>query len=99
MKSIKSIVTAALALVIVLFAVSNRELVTVQIWPLPYQVSLGLYAVILLAVLVGLFAGLILAWIVSSGRRRELRSVRRQIRDLEQSLARHRGDSGNTAND
>ncbi len=47
-----------------LFAVSNREAVTVQVWPLPYQISLGLYAVILWVLLIGFLVGLIVAWIM-----------------------------------
>jgi uncharacterized integral membrane protein len=63
--------------------------VAVELWPFPYQLSLALYAVILLAVLVGFIAGVIALWLVNGAKRRELRRLRRHTRDLEQSLARH----------
>ena len=88
MKSINTFIAAVIAVLIVLFAVSNRELVTVQAWPLPYQISMGLYAVILWAVFIGFLVGMGVTWIMGSARRRELRENRRRIRDLEQSLDR-----------
>ena len=81
-------IAALVAVLIVLFAVSNRTQVTMQVWPLSYQISMGLYAVILWAVFIGLIIGLIIAWVMGSSRRRELREIRRRVRDLEQSLSR-----------
>ena len=81
-------IAALVAVLIVLFAVSNRTQVTMQVWPLSYQISMGLYAVILWAVFIGLIIGLIIAWFMGSSRRRELREIRRRVRDLEQSLSR-----------
>ena len=89
MKFINSIIGALVALLVILFAVSNRETVAVELWPFPYQLALSLYAVILLAVLVGFLAGAVAVWLVGSKKRGELRRLRRQTRDLEQSLARH----------
>jgi len=89
MKLINSIIGALVALLVILFAVSNRQAVTVELWPFPYQLSLSLYAVILLAVLLGFVAGAIGLWLVGAAKRRELRRLRRQVRDMEQSLARH----------
>src|SRR4051812_13488341 len=87
MRLLNTIVAFIVGLIVILFAVSNRELVTVEIWPLPYRLSLGLYAVILLAVLVGFAAGAIGAWMVGGARRREHRRLKRHARALEQSLA------------
>ena len=89
MKSVSTFVAALVALFIVLFAVSNRAQVTVQVWPLPYQISMGLYAVILWAVLIGFVAGMIVTWVMGAARRRDMRESRRRIRDLEQSLGRY----------
>ena len=52
MRLLNSIVAFIVGLIVVLFAVSNRETVTLEIWPLPYQLLMGLYAVILLALAV-----------------------------------------------
>ena len=86
MKSVNTFISALVALLIVLFAVSNRAEVTMQIWPLSYQVSTGLYAVILWTGFIGFLVGLIVAWVMGSARRRELRAIRRRVGDLEQSF-------------
>ena len=100
MRLLNTIIAVVVALLVVLFAVSNRQPVTVEVWPFPFQLSLGLYAVILLAVLVGFIAGAIGAWLIGRPRRRERRRLRTQVRDLEQSLARtHRPTTGREAAD
>ena len=87
MRLLNSIVAFIVGLIVILFAVSNRQMVTIEIWPLPYQLSMGLYAVILLALLVGFAAGAIGVWMVGTTRRREHRRLKRHVRTLEQSLA------------
>lgn len=89
MKLINSIIAAIIALVIILFAVSNRGEVALELWPLPYRLTFSLYAVILLSVLAGFIVGVVAAWLMGAERRRELRRLRRQAREHEQSLARH----------
>jgi putative membrane protein len=88
-KLINTIVAIGVALLIVLFAVSNRAPAVVEIWPFPYQLALPLYAVILLTALVGFIAGLVASWLAGAAKRREMRRLRRQVKDLEESLARH----------
>ncbi len=90
MRIINSIVAGIVAVLVVLFAFSNRMTVAVEIWPFPYQLALPLYALILLAVLVGFIAGAIGAWMMGSAKRRELRRLRKQVRAMEQSLAERR---------
>jgi len=92
-KLINTIIAAVVALLIVLFAVSNRAPAVVEIWPFPYQLALPLYAVILLTALVGFIAGLVASWLAGAAKRREARRLRRQVRDLEESLARHQMSS------
>ncbi len=96
MRLINSIIAVIVALLVILFAVSNRQPVTIEIWPFPYQLALGLYAVILLALAVGFIAGAIGMWLVGGQKRRELRRLRRQTRDLEESLARQQVSADNT---
>lgn len=74
------------AVLVVLFAISNRAPVVVEVWPFPYQLQLGLYAVILLAVFIGFLAGLITSWLMGGKRRREVRALRREAKDLQASL-------------
>ena len=88
MRFLATLIGFVVAVAVVLFAVSNRTPVILELWPLPYQVNLGLYAIVLLSVLLGFLAGLIVAWFMGAERRRELRRRCAQVRDLEQSLAR-----------
>jgi uncharacterized integral membrane protein len=93
---LNSIIAVVVALLVILFAVSNRQPVTIEVWPFPYQVSLGLYAVILLALALGAVAGMVGMWLVGAQKRRELRRLRHRTRDLEESLARQRMTADNT---
>ena len=88
MRILNTIFAILVAVLVVLFAVSNRAPVVVEIWPFPYQLELGLYALILLAVFIGFLVGLITSWLAAGKRRRELRALRKENRDLQASLAR-----------
>lgn len=88
MRILNSVLAIIVAVLVVLFAVSNRAPVVVEIWPFPYQLELGLYALILLAVFMGFLAGMITSWLTGGKRRRELRALRKETRDLQASLAR-----------
>ena len=79
MKLINTIIAAVVALLIVLFAVSNRAPAVVEIWPFPYELALPLYAVILLTVLVGFIAGLVASWLAGAAKRREIKRLRRAL--------------------
>ena len=78
-----AVVAAALAL----FAASNRESVTLGVWPLPYILDLPLYLAILAALLIGFLSGVLAAWIAGRCRRREIRRRGRRIAALERELA------------
>ena len=80
------VVLALVALVLILFAVSNRESVPVELWPLPALVELPLYLVVLGTLLVGFFAGELIAWGRNWRWRREARWSRDRIAVLEREL-------------
>ena len=97
MKLITTLLAVAVAVAVVLFAVSNRGAVTLELWPLPYTATIGLYAAVLVAVLVGFFGGAAAMWLAGGAKRRELRRTRRRVKDLEQSLAQAKPDGGSAA--
>ena len=80
-------------MLVVLLAVSNLGTVSVEIWPFPFRIEAGLYAVILVAVFAGFVAGSIAAWMGGAERRREVRAARKRLREMEQSLARLKDDA------
>ena len=87
MRLVHWLVTAPIALILVIFAVSNRDDVVVTFWPLPLEGVEPLYLVVLVSLVLGLFAGLLIAWLNGWGRRREARSRARRIEALERELA------------
>ena len=83
---------ALVAVVLVLFAVSNREGVSVGLWPLPVLVQLPLYLVVLGTLIVGFFFGQLATWIGGWHWRREARRGRDRIATLERELAAARAE-------
>jgi lipopolysaccharide assembly protein A len=80
-------VLLACSAVLVLFAVSNRETVSLALWPLPFLVDVPLYFFFFLSLLVGALIGGLAAWFAGGRVRRESRRRRRRIQALERELA------------
>jgi len=75
-----------IAIFLILFAVSNRDTVSVAFWPLPFLVDMPLYLLCVLSLVIGTLIGVATAWMAGHGKRRELRSRRRRIEALEREL-------------
>jgi uncharacterized integral membrane protein len=75
-----------IAISLILFAVSNRETVSVGFWPLPFLADLPLYLLCFLSLLIGTLIGVAAAWIAGHRNRRELSARRRRIEALEREL-------------
>jgi lipopolysaccharide assembly protein A len=86
MKFLWWIALAVVALVLILFAVSNRESVSVGLWPLPDFVELPLYLLVLGTLIIGFFFGELVAWASGWRWRREARRSRERIALLEREL-------------
>lgn len=71
---------------IVSFAVSNRQLVDVGLWPLPETIGVPLFWVFLFGLVVGAVLGGMGAWLGAMRRRRDARRMRRKAEDLEGQL-------------
>jgi uncharacterized integral membrane protein len=81
------IVLALAAVVLILFAVSNRETVSVGFWLLPGAViELPLYLLILGTLVFGFVIGEFVAWVGGWRWRREARRSRDRIAVLEREL-------------
>jgi lipopolysaccharide assembly protein A len=87
MRAVYWAVTLAVAAVLSLFAASNREAVSLGLWPLPFLVEVPLYLVVFGAAIVGFLTGALAAWIAGAHRRRELRRCRRRSEALARELA------------
>ena len=75
-----------IAIFLILFAVSNRDTVSVAFWPLPFLVDMPLYLLCVLSLVIGTLIGVATGWMAGHGKRRELRSRRRRIEALEREL-------------
>jgi lipopolysaccharide assembly protein A len=76
-----------IAALVSLFAASNRETVSLGLWPLPYLAQAPLYLVVLVVLFFGFAIGAVAVWIKGLRRRRQLRDCRRQNEALARELA------------
>jgi lipopolysaccharide assembly protein A len=84
-----------IAIFLILFAVSNRETVSVGFWPLPFLADVPLYLLCFLSLLIGTLIGAATASMAGRGKRRELRTRRRRIQALERELTVTQSQIGN----
>ena len=75
-----------IATFLILFAVSNRDTVSVGLWPLPFLIDVPLYMLSFLSLAIGALIGVATAWIGGHRKRRELGARRRRIGALEREL-------------
>jgi uncharacterized integral membrane protein len=86
MKILFWIFVLIVALVLALFAVSNRAMVALGLWPVPLLVEIPLYVAVLAALALGFLIGELAAWIAGRRWRREARRHARRIASLEGEL-------------
>ena len=87
MKAVYWALTLVAAALLIPFALSNRESVSLGFWPVPFLVDLPLYLLVLSLLLAGFVIGATAAWIAGRRIRRELRRRRRRVAMLERELA------------
>lgn len=87
MRIVYRAVFLVVAIVLILFAVSNRETVSIAFWPLPFLADVPLYLLCFLTLSIGALIGVGAASFGRRRDRRELRARRRQIESLQRELA------------
>jgi uncharacterized integral membrane protein len=100
-KIITALIVVPLAVVIIAFAVANRQTVTVSFDPFSatnpaYAVTLPLFAVIFAVLILGVLVGGIAAWLRQSKWRRIARKLDADVRalhDEQDAIRRHFGSS------
>ena len=80
------LLTLPLLAAIAAFAVTNREAVSLELWPLPFVVTVPVFLVILAAMAVGLAIGALATWLSAGIQRREMRRRGRRIAALESEV-------------
>lgn len=91
MKLLSWIVLLPVAALVIVFAVVNRELTTLSLWPLPFEVDLPLFSVIFGGTLVGVLWGGVAAWSAAGVTRAKARERAREIQRLSDENRRLKG--------
>lgn len=82
MKYLSWIILLPLALALIIFGVSNRASVPIDLWPIPYQIDIPLFALLFGALLTGVLWGGVATWMRAGRKRRDSRQVTRDLRSL-----------------
>ena len=87
MRHLSWIVTIPVAVIVVVFAVANRQDATLSFWPLSWAPERPVYQIVLGCLLVGFVLGAAVAWLAAGPRRRRARQTAERARDLARRLA------------
>lgn len=82
MTRLRWLFTVPLALILIVFAVNNRHLVDVSLWPLDYIVRWPLFVFVYIGALAAFLAGAAVAWASAVQRHRHARQ-RRSSKDAQ----------------
>lgn len=80
------IVTFILCLPLVLFALSNTEVVRLGLWPTGYGIEVHLSIAILVAMAIAFLLGALVVWVSELAQRRRARRAERTVRLLEAQI-------------
>ena len=95
MKRFSWILTVPLIIVAAVFAIANREPITLDLWP--FKLQLPLFVVLLACVAFGLAVGGVATWLSAAPSRRRARQARRRLVELERETARLRRERDSAA--
>lgn len=87
MKLLAWAIAAAVAVVVIAFAVANRGAVPISVEPLPYVLEVPVWVLSVGALAVGFLAGALVRWLLDLKWHRAARRSRRRARALERELA------------
>ena len=90
-KIVAALVLVPLAVIIIAFAVANRQIVTLSLDPFggsepAVSVTLPLFALIILVLIAGVLIGGAAAWLRQGNWRRDARRLEREVRDLRRKI-------------
>ena len=81
------IVIFILCVPLVLFALSNTEVVRLGLWPTDYGIDVHLSIAILVAMAIAFLLGALVVWLSALSQRRRARRAERTVRLLEAQIA------------
>ncbi len=86
-KLVFSLLAFCITLMVVLFALSNRQAVDLAFWPLPYSVATPVYLAVAVAFLGGFLVGGAAMWVSDSRLRSKARQRGREVKTLERRMS------------
>lgn len=86
-KLIYSIIAFLITILVVLFALSNRQTVDLAVWPLPYSAATPVYLALALAFLAGFLVGAAAMWLSDGRVRSKARQRGREVKTLERKMS------------
>lgn len=90
MKILSRLLFLLFVLIGVLIAVSNTQPVQLALWPLPHQLVMPVYLLVVVVLLLGVLAGLWMGWWGGRHHRRRARHARGEAERLEREVQRLR---------
>ncbi len=101
-KIVAAVILVPLAVVIIAFAVANRQIVTVSLDPFSAEhpaasLTLPLFALVIVLLVIGVLIGGIAAWLRQSKWRRTARRLEREIADLHIEIEAFKRSAGVTS--
>lgn len=87
MKHLSWIITLPITIVVLVFVLSNRQSVEIDIWPFEMSLVAPLYLVLLLSTLFGFLLGGIAMWFTAGRSRKRARESSAKLRELEGQIA------------
>ncbi len=97
MKRFSWILTLPLIAVAVIFAIANREMTTLDLWPFELSPRLPLFVILLVCVAFGLAVGGLASWLSAAPGRQRARQARRRVAELEREALRLRRERNRAA--
>jgi lipopolysaccharide assembly protein A len=89
MRRFSYLISLPLAVILVVFAIANRESLVINFWPLPWTASLPSFLALFLALLIGFLGGAAAAWLSGGRARRRARQLADTARALAHQIAEH----------
>lgn len=87
MKRILSwIIMVPFALVVIVFSAVNRDLVTLDLWPLPHEMTVPVFTLVLAVFIFGFLWGAGVAWVSAGTSRRRARNAQWRAETAEREL-------------
>ena len=91
MKHFSWILTLPLTIVVIVFAVANRNFVPLDLWPFEIAVQVPIFVLVLGSLFVGFLIGALAMWVSGGKQRRRARAARSRLAKLERDVQRQEG--------